>query len=349
MLEALGLGSEAVATYRAILANPQFGVAELVEALGWPVERVRAALDELARLSLVRPSWERPGELRVVSPELGLASLLARQEQELLVRQQQIAASRMEVTQLISEHADLFPVRAVPEMEQLTGIDEIRSRIEELAAGCQSEMLAFAPRGAQSAATMAASQPLDEAVLGRGVQMRTIYVHGLYNDPDSLQYARWLVEHGALVRTAPVLSLRLIVYDREHALVPADPEAETVGAVLMHGTGVVHALFELFERVWEQATPLGVERPRRGGEDFTGQELAVVRLLADGLTDEVIARRLGVSVRTGRRITAELMTRLSARSRFQAGVKAAELGLLDQTGFADGPPGYSRQDTTGPF
>jgi DNA-binding CsgD family transcriptional regulator/sugar-specific transcriptional regulator TrmB len=342
MLESLGLGTDAVAVYRAILASPRFGVAELVTSLDWPVDRVRAALDELGRLSLVRPSWEKPGSLRPVSPELGLASLLARQEQDLLQRQQEIAASRIAVTRLISEHADLYPMRLVPEMEQLTGIDEIRSRIEEMAAACRTEMLAFAPRGAQSATTMEASKPLDQAVLDRGVQMRTVYVHGVYNDHESLHYARWLANSGAHVRTAPALSLRLIVYDRERALVPTDPDAETVGAVLMQGTGVVGALCELFEHVWEQSIPLGAERPRRGGGDLTGQEQAVVRLLADGLTDEVIARRLGVSVRTGRRITAELMARLSARSRFQAGVRAMELGLL-------GRPPTAEQEETGPL
>jgi len=336
VLESLGLGADAVTVYRAVLANPQFGVAELVTGLGWPIDRVRATLDELARLSLVQPSWEKPGSMRPVSPELGLASLLALQEQELRQRQQQVAESRIAVKRLINEHADLYSMRALPDAERLTGIDQIRSRIEALAAECQTEMMACAPRGAQTASAMEASRPLDQAVLSRGVQMRTVYVHGVYNHPRSLSYARWLASAGALVRTAPVLSLRLIVYDRKRALVPTDPDAETVGAVLINGTGVVGALCELFERTWEHATPLGMERPRRSGDELTGQEKAVVRLLADGLTDEVIARRLGVSIRTGRRITAELMARLSARSRFQAGVRAAELGLLGPQP-ADGP------------
>jgi DNA-binding NarL/FixJ family response regulator len=41
-----------------------------------------------------------------------------------------------------------------------------------------------------------------------------------------------------------------------------------------------------------------------------------------------VARKLGISVRTSRRITAELMTQLGARSRFQAGVIAGEQGWL---------------------
>ncbi|MFC6678324.1 response regulator transcription factor [Nonomuraea ferruginea] len=56
----------------------------------------------------------------------------------------------------------------------------------------------------------------------------------------------------------------------------------------------------------------------------------VVRLAAQGLSDEAIARHLGVSVRTVRTRFAEAMTELGAQSRFQAGVEAARRGWLDQ-------------------
>ncbi|MFB7292574.1 LuxR C-terminal-related transcriptional regulator [Actinacidiphila glaucinigra] len=55
----------------------------------------------------------------------------------------------------------------------------------------------------------------------------------------------------------------------------------------------------------------------------------VVRLLASGLTDEAIGRKLGLSDRTVRRIVAELMQQIGADSRFQAGVKMVRLGWLD--------------------
>ena len=44
-------------------------------------------------------------------------------------------------------------------------------------------------------------------------------------------------------------------------------------------------------------------------------------------TDEAAARRLGTSLRTYRRRVAEPMAVLEAGSRFQAGVRAGELGL----------------------
>ncbi|WP_223268058.1 helix-turn-helix domain-containing protein [Streptosporangium nondiastaticum] len=75
----------------------------------------------------------------------------------------------------------------------------------------------------------------------------------------------------------------------------------------------------------------GVEEQLAGlclADGLAGQEEATVRLLAEGRTDEAIAKRLGVSRRTARRIATGLMERLGARSRFQVGVLAVQAGWL---------------------
>lgn len=61
----------------------------------------------------------------------------------------------------------------------------------------------------------------------------------------------------------------------------------------------------------------------------TGRHRELVRMLAGGLTDEAMARKLGISERTVRRLVSELTERLGAASRFQAGVCAVRLGWLD--------------------
>lgn len=55
---------------------------------------------------------------------------------------------------------------------------------------------------------------------------------------------------------------------------------------------------------------------------------AIAGLLAKGLKDEAVARRLGISLRTCRKHIAQLMDDLGAGSRFQAGVHAVRRGLL---------------------
>ena len=60
---------------------------------------------------------------------------------------------------------------------------------------------------------------------------------------------------------------------------------------------------------------------------------AILGQLATGAKDELIARRLGMSVRTCRRHIAAIMLHLRAESRFQAGALAAQLGLLPDEGY----------------
>ena len=67
----------------------------------------------------------------------------------------------------------------------------------------------------------------------------------------------------------------------------------------------------------------------RDSRGLTGQERQLLRLLAGGLTDERAAQRLGVSLRTIRRMMSDLMTRMDSRSRFQAGIKVSTLGWLE--------------------
>ncbi|MBT2510620.1 LuxR family transcriptional regulator [Streptomyces sp. ISL-98] len=331
MLEPLGLSTHAAEVYRAMLHRPDSGVEELVAYLDWPAEQVRSALDECARLSLIKPSWDEPSRLRVVSPEIGLQELLARREGEFLEKQRKIAESRVEVARFIDEYATAQQNLRSSVVERLDGIGGIRFRIEELTQECESELLTFAPGGGQSESGRKASRPLCEALAARGVVMRSVYLDSVHNDPGSVEHLRWLHTHGDEVRTIVSLPSRMLIFDRAVAVLPVDPDDSAAGAVVLRGHGIIATLCELFDHVWEAATPFSGGRPQpreSESEELSSQERAVLRLLGEGLTDEVVARKLGVSVRTGRRITAELMTRLGARSRFQAGVRAAQLGWM---------------------
>jgi len=92
--------------------------------------------------------------------------------------------------------------------------------------------------------------------------------------------------------------------------------------------GVIASLLELFESVWRTAAPLDVGHPIEAGTGLSDTERTLLTMLADGATDETAAKKLGVSLRTVRRIVADLMRRLDAGSRFEAGIKAAKNGWL---------------------
>ncbi|HUN34785.1 MAG TPA: DNA-binding response regulator, partial [Trebonia sp.] len=89
---------------------------------------------------------------------------------------------------------------------------------------------------------------------------------------------------------------------------------------------LVGGVYSLFNAAWEAAIDLGAYL-RGEVPELAPEAREILRTLGAGLTDEAAARRLGTSLRTYRRRVAELMTALDAGSRFQAGVRAGELGL----------------------
>jgi DNA-binding CsgD family transcriptional regulator/sugar-specific transcriptional regulator TrmB len=327
MLEALGLSSAAESVYRVMLDQPGHGVAELVEASALPEQAVRAALDELADVMLVRASREESGLLRAVSPEVGLADLVRRQEAELAVRQAKVAAARAAVTTMVADRAESNRAGSVTG-ERLIGLDAIQSRLEELGRMMTTECMGVHPGPAQRPEDLEAGKPLDGEAMARGVAFRTLYQDSVRNDPTTISHAHWLLDQGGEVRTAPVLPQRMVIVDREQALVPIDPVNTRKGALHVTEPGIVRALVDLFELAWATAVPLGAVHERDPGTGLSETERALLRLLASGLTDEGAGRRLGVSLRTVRRMMSSVMERLDASSRFEAGLKAAQRGWL---------------------
>jgi DNA-binding CsgD family transcriptional regulator len=325
MLEALGIDAVTEAVYQTMLMHPDWGAARLAGHLGFAEAAVRAGLDQLAELELVLPSRETAGALRPVDPQAGLQALIARERAQLARRQEQIAAGQAAVAGLLAGIAAGAPDR--DGAERLVGLDAIQRRLEQFSRTAASEIAALVPSGAQSEAELDAGRPLDRSVLERGVAMRTVYLDAVRNDRATLAYARWLTELGGEVRTCAVLPLRILIVDRVHALVPLTPADNTIGAMHLTAAGAVAAVAALFDGVWHSAAPLGAPPPR-DGEGLTDAERQLLRLLAAGATDEIAARRLGVSLRTERRMLETLTERLGARSRFEAGVNAAKRGWL---------------------
>lgn len=327
MLTALGLDDVSEVVYRAMLAHPQEGVAALGTRLALPERQVRKALDVLSELALLRPSADREGELRAVPPEVGMEALMARQQAELAAQQLRIEASRAAAAQLIADFADLRSVGSHPGVEQLTGLDRIRDRLTVLTREVREEVMTFAPDGGQKPENIEAAKPLDLDLLGRGIRMRTVYLDSVRNSPHTVEYVNWLAGQGGQVRTVPALATRMIVVDRATAVIPVRSDDTAAGAVVLTGQGMLTALCALFESVWAGARPIG-SAARLDEHGLSPQERTALALLADGHTDDAIAKRLGVSPRTARRIATDLMERLDARSRFQAGVRAAQVGWL---------------------
>ncbi|MFJ4185191.1 LuxR C-terminal-related transcriptional regulator [Kitasatospora sp. NPDC089509] len=329
MLEPLGLDRRMERIYLAVLADPNQGLAELATSLGLGTDDIRDALNRLADLSLLIPASDGGRAVHVVSPHHGLHSLLDQRQAEVDQRLAELQRSRQAVASMLADLQSRSTAAERDVLELIEGSANIRLRLQELAGTAETEVLAFAPGGPQSEETLDASRPLDEQTLGKGVAMRTVFLGSIRNSRATRRYAMWLASMGAQVRTAPVLPMRMIIVDRAQAVVPVDPQRPSAGAHLLGAPGTVTALVHLFEHIWAAAEPLDGMQQQPAMAELTAQERALLHLLNDGATDEIASRRLGVSVRTIRRLMADVMVRLGARSRFQAGTRAQSLGWLD--------------------
>ncbi|RAG85043.1 LuxR family transcriptional regulator [Streptacidiphilus pinicola] len=157
--------------------------------------------------------------------------------------------------------------------------------------------------------------------------IRSVSRESFRNDPDTLAYAEWLTRLGGQMRTVPSVPIPLIVVDRKLAILPLDVSDPRIGALEVHSPSVVAVVHALFESVWAVATPFGETAPI-DEHGCNPMERALLDLISTGCTDDAAARKLGVSLRTVRRIMSGLMFRLDASSRFQAGINAAKRGWL---------------------
>lgn len=329
MFGRLELDDVTASVYRGKLANPRDGVPELAERLALAPDDVRRALARLSDMALLRGGGSDPGQGRAVDPQLALQLLHARQQAELAAQQQRMEATRAAVVDLMAEIADSSSQDSAKSgIRYLEGIDAIRDQIELLSAQTRSEVLSFAPDSQMSQASIEAARPLNLRNVERGIVMRTVYLDSVRHDNHAREYVTWLEGIGAHVRTSPVLPNRLTIVDRRSALVAVDATNTAAAAALVTSPGLISLLVTLFEHIWQAATPLGPTVAPCEPEVLTRQQAAVLRLMAEGRTDEAIAHSLGVSTRTVGRVITGLLAHLGVRSRFQAGMRAVQYGYL---------------------
>lgn len=217
-------------------------------------------------------------------------------------------------------------------VEILPKDDTFRPRMESLldyaATSSRRELVAMHPHAVWDERYFEDGLRRTQEQRARGISVRTLYAQQTLRQTSLREYVQRKMEAGMLIRAAPITPIRMLVYDRELAIVDA-PRDEEIGAIVIRDRLLAEPLVDFFEYCWITASELDEVLGSTDGSGLTEQQSAVLRLLASGAKDEAIARNLGVSVRTVTRIVAELTGELGATSRFQAGVRAARLGWLD--------------------
>ncbi len=209
------------------------------------------------------------------------------------------------------------PQRSDQPVTEIRGYANINRVLQATVADARTELLTAQPSGGRSAATLAVAAERDIRALERGVRMRTLYQHSARRSTATRDYVQAVSLHGGEVRTLDEFFNRLIVVDRELAIIPG-AEGNHV-AVATHHPALVAYLTDVFERSWERARPY-TDREASAVRDIAADVRAMtIRMLVEGHSDPASAKRIGVSTRTYAGYIASLKEEYGVQTRFQLG------------------------------
>jgi hypothetical protein len=168
--------------------------------------------------------------------------------------------------------------------------------------------------------------------------MRTLYQHSSRRSSVTHKYVAAVTARGAEVRTLDEFFKRIIVVDRRIAVIPNRDEVSV--AVVVREPAVVAFFVDVFERAWERGRPFTNKETTLLKDIAAEQRAMTMRMLIEGHSDPVSAKRLGVSPRTYAGYVADLKTDYDAQTRFQLGYTMGRMGVSgheDLEGIEDEP------------
>ncbi|HSZ43296.1 MAG TPA: transcriptional regulator [Trebonia sp.] len=322
MLDGLGLTADQEAVYVALVDVSSATLGELADRLpGVPAGQALADLERAGLVSRLAGSTGDGTAYAAAPPDVAL-ELLAR------AREQELARARLSVTRLSARYRQAR-VSAQPHeaIEVVTTREATARRWEQLQRSARVQVRCF-DRPPYLAPPRPAN-PVEEELLAAGVAYRAVYHPAGFAEPGRPAALRRMIAAGEQARVTEHVPVKLFIADDQLGLIPLEVGGSAEATLVIRASSMLDTLIALFELVWERAIPIHAdgELPSPGtgpGDD----EAALLGLLAAGLTDAAIARHLGAHPRTVQRRVRELLDRLDAGTRFQAGIQAVRRGWL---------------------
>ncbi|MFF2778638.1 hypothetical protein ACFVU3_27435 [Streptomyces sp. NPDC058052] len=317
--------------YGLIYRNPGWSLEEVAAAAGCAPAEAEDAFDRLFGLGLLSPA---PGTARgfgTVEPEAALARLFSSEERQATAHVERLAGIRSAIASLTMNFSHLRDERREPvEIEVLTTPAQVNSFLDGAGSMVRARMRSMHPGGPPPEEVIDEMLLRDKEMEDRGIEVEVLYQRRTAEIPYVAAYLRDAARPGREARTAESLPVRMILFDDNLAVLPINPADSSAGALAVHGDALMRSLHAFYDHHWHHAAlPHASQKRPASPPVLDSQELIVVRLLADGVKDETIARHLGMSSRTLSRLISGLLDRLSVQTRFQAALRIAELGLLD--------------------
>lgn len=331
MFGLLGIDTRSEQIYGFVLREGGAGTEAVASRFEIPEEEAATSLDALRARGLVARLAGDSGIYAAVDPRFSVRALADRHSDG-------IARIRAAVPALADQFDRARTAAAHPnETQIITHPDAVAGWYARLQHQASQEFMAFD----RPPYVSAPESPLETVVLDRGVTWRAIYAAASFETEGSWEEAQLLAARGEQARVVPDLPVKLAIADRSVALVSLTLDPARRDAIVTESPSLVQALCDLFEFYWERAIPVPSDRaevsglhggpasaPSSSSRAPTREERVLLTLIAAGLKDDVIARQLGISTRTLRRRSQDLMGELGAANRFQAGVQAARRGWV---------------------
>jgi DNA-binding NarL/FixJ family response regulator len=210
----------------------------------------------------------------------------------------------------------------VDQVVVVRGERELHERAGHLFGTAREEIACIA----NSLFTWKATRPDGPLAAPSSVPKRKVFRRSAMLDPSWAQHARAMADHGAEVRISPHDANETVLLDRRLAILAGDVVDGVRTFTVVTSPDLVRGIASLFDVAWRAAVTLDVHD--RQMAELRPLAPRIIGALHAGWKDETAARALGLSLRTYRRRVAELMDALGATSRFQAGARARDLGLV---------------------
>jgi DNA-binding CsgD family transcriptional regulator len=295
---------------------------EAASVLGSP-ESVEALTDR--GMAHIRPDGPAmPPRLVPAPPDLALLGALAELVRQLVSHQDRLLTGHRRLSELHQTPATGESDRPEQLIKIVTDRDEISRLSYSLINAARHDWLTLD--------NYVLEAPVEESTgftplpsFEGQVRCRAIYETKCAEHPVGAKTIEAAVQAGEQARLLPRVGMKMKLADEAVALLPLTPTGMS-GALLVRSHVIVAALREYFEMLWERAIPFGsasAEAP------ITPAQAQVLQLLAQGLNDDIIARRMNVSPNTVRRHITAAREALGAETRFAAGAAAIRRGWIE--------------------
>ncbi|MFE4960531.1 hypothetical protein ACFRCW_43025 [Streptomyces sp. NPDC056653] len=324
-LDVLGLTDDELNAYRELLRRPSCTSTELAASLSVTPGQAAGLLGRLEHLGLAAHSGESPERLTASPPELALGAMLVEHQNALKLAESELSSLgelyRTGVTQRASAEV----------IEVVRGVETIRQRFNQLQLGARSEVRCLVQGPLLTVGIV--ENDVEPAVAARGVSYRIVWEGRMLDEgPEMLDAVERATTAGEQVRIVDAVPLKLLIADRELALVPiagSTSGSDVEGALLVRPSALLDALLALFDLIWQRASPItvtaGCLTHESAPSDIDDMDGRILGLLAAGLNDQAVASRLDLSLRTVQRRVRGLMDLTGARTRLQFGIQMAQL------------------------